>query len=1526
MKTISKLVLLVCLLFMGNIVYAQEPRPEEKTEDLHNHEFCGFKPYSKEVADEINAKSAQRALTTFPSNWTTVNCGNFRVIYEQDPGSGFYAPDSTIKRNCVCNVLQYIESVVDVNVDVNAGDDPIEILFTASQNNSGSSTLAFATPLWPAAATLTNTPGYYGGYLYDHITTGTDPDPNVEDGRITVNFGHDYAYCGDPIGTCEYDFSAVILHEMTHLLGFASLVNLNGGNIESIIAPNVFSKFDEQFLYHTNSLNKVVDISAFSGTGGINPAVTSVTSNNIWLNNDNLSTTRTNQPIFSPTTFAFGGSLSHFEGNELWVIGTNRNSISPDFTPNYVMNSSAKKGQAKNGFTMQDIRVLDVLGYNIIGTPASILGNRPPITTETIVTPNSTLYPRQTPPAGDASLYFTTDNCNSVSIDITSINTLIDPDGDALTIYPGSLENIRGCGNGGNNHNQLSVNAGNNIVTFTPRNDFWGRAQFGLHLFDGKERGAFVVFTIDVTKNPNCFNFTSEMMMNGSFEEGRETRLLSDPNVGVLEEVDTRIHYARGWRFADGMEYINGGGWQDPVVRNSTNPCTWYGLSFPEFAPLPTGNVGDRYMRFSGTLEQFNMTLAQEILPCNRYIMEFDLRWSGSTANPYNFDMGFSNSLSFSAAELDFTTVSTNQASGWVHQTHTFIYNGNAPANYLNIKPTSNGYVLIDNISLRLDTTYTPPFSVSTGPDVTVCDGDMTSLSATPMNGTSPFTYSWTPSLNMSGANSPSPTVTPSATTTYTVVVNDGSGCYATDQVTVDVIQCSDTCEIQANFTYNYSPPGCTVEFMNTSTAGPGYTITSYLWDFGDFTTSNLPNPTHTYTTSASYTVCLIVSGEDSLGNTCSDTICQKIGVECIASPCEFTPEFTVMQDDTNCLTAYFTNTTVLPPGLSVVAFEWDFGDGAFDNSNYSNTTHTYATSGVYKVCLTIVATNGIEECKFTFCQEVTIKCSPCEFQPEFSFALNDTNCLTVDFFNNTVLPPGVTVTGFVWNFGDGNSDFINYAGTSHTYATSGTYTVCLTIAATNGFEECKFEFCQKVEVKCSPCEFEPKFTFALDDTNCLTAVFTNLTVLPPGVTVTGFQWDFGDGNFDIFNYSGTSHTYATPGTYAVCLTIAATNGSEECKFEFCEKIEIKCSPCEFEPSFEVNLTDTSCLTAYFTNTTVLPPGLTVTAFEWTFGDGNLDFTNYSNTSHTYSSPGTYTVCLTIAATNGFDECKFKICKEIEINCPPCEFSPNFTSSNFGNCTKAFTNTTPIPLGYSVVNVLWDFGDGNTSNAISPTHTYTLGGIKTVCLTVTMMSPYGEVCERQICNNIKVKCAFQLPCSVTANYNFTGLLGSKTRTFNGTLSTSGFATSITAYKWDFNNDGIIDATGPNPTYTFPSFGNYTVCLRVEGNNGLTSCFDVNCKTVRIRKFRFDVIKLKVAPNPSNGPTNILIDVQERLDWVSVDIYDNMGSKIQNLHTGPLDQGTEQLKWNPSAELANGTYLIKVQTRENSTTEKIILSR
>ena len=131
------------------------------------------------------------------------------------------------------------------------------------------------------------------------------------------------------------------------------------------------------------------------------------------------------------------------------------------------------------------------------------------------------------------------------------------------------------------------------------------------------------------------------------------------------------------------------------------------------------------------------------------------------------------------------------------------------------------------------------------------------------------------------------------------------------------------------------------VQFTDTSQGGP----TSWAWDFGDGTTSNLTNPAHTYAAAGNYTVSLTVTNTK---GTDTATQINVITVDDQLPIAGFSASTTTGQYP---LAVDFTDTSVKHP----TSWAWDFGDGAI--SNAQNPSHTYATQGNYAVSLTV--TNG---------------------------------------------------------------------------------------------------------------------------------------------------------------------------------------------------------------------------------------------------------------------------------------------------------------------------------------------------------------------------------------------------------------------------------------------------------------------------------------------------------------------------------------------------------------------------------------
>jgi PKD repeat protein len=126
------------------------------------------------------------------------------------------------------------------------------------------------------------------------------------------------------------------------------------------------------------------------------------------------------------------------------------------------------------------------------------------------------------------------------------------------------------------------------------------------------------------------------------------------------------------------------------------------------------------------------------------------------------------------------------------------------------------------------------------------------------------------------------------------------------------------------------------VSFLDKSSSN----ATTWQWNFGDGTTSNVQNPTHTYTTAGTYTVVLIASNQYgshfySLGVTVSPL---EFSIQILGTP--------AINQLLNFSSSLSTATT----------YNWDFGDGY--SSGLANPNHTYTTIGTYIVSLTCIA-NG---------------------------------------------------------------------------------------------------------------------------------------------------------------------------------------------------------------------------------------------------------------------------------------------------------------------------------------------------------------------------------------------------------------------------------------------------------------------------------------------------------------------------------------------------------------------------------------
>ncbi|HET8829749.1 MAG TPA: PKD domain-containing protein, partial [Pelobium sp.] len=220
---------------------------------------------------------------------------------------------------------------------------------------------------------------------------------------------------------------------------------------------------------------------------------------------------------------------------------------------------------------------------------------------------------------------------------------------------------------------------------------------------------------------------------------------------------------------------------------------------------------------------------------------------------------------------------------------------------------------------------------------------------------------------------------------------------------------------------FSFSPAnGCSVPktiFFTDQSLLPD----TWLWDFGDGSTSTAQNPIHTFTSVGDFTVKLTVVNT-TYG--CTSFITKVVSIS--APNADFTATKTF-----GCgpLTTTFNDSST---GAS--QWDWDFGDG--NTSTAQNPTHIYSSPGTYNVKLIITASNG---CTSTKTRSNYIQV----IGPDTKFSANTTSGnkpLTVNFSNETTASS--PIVGWLWNFGDGNTS--TSQNPTHTYTSAGNYTVSL--------------------------------------------------------------------------------------------------------------------------------------------------------------------------------------------------------------------------------------------------------------------------------------------------------------------------------------------------------------------------------------------------------------------------------------------------------------------------------------------------
>ena len=387
--------------------------------------------------------------------------------------------------------------------------------------------------------------------------------------------------------------------------------------------------------------------------------------------------------------------------------------------------------------------------------------------------------------------------------------------------------------------------------------------------------------------------------------------------------------------------------------------------------------------------------------------------------------------------------------------------------------------------------------------------------------------------------------------TCINVVIND----------TTPVIPC------KSLFSFNFNSYNKVVFNSLISTAAPGDSIIKRDWSFGDssssnYLTGNIKDPSHTYTHSGTYTVCLKIT----TAKGCTSTYCLTLTVVFPpVSPCKSNFYF-----QTQGKTAYFVSTST-SGGVAgsntntIISYLWTFGantsGGGLAISTLQNPTFTFPANGTYYICLKITTSTG---CVSDTCKPIiifdTVPPVPVVCKAVFvSASIPGTSLANSSIkFNssNSYTGPNDSIISRHWSFGDSlsTSNYLtgNIVDPIHTFTKAGVYKVCLKITTAKG---CTNTACLNIYVALNT-----------NPSNC-TAFYTiqpvgykkmnynsSLSFAGNNDSIVSRIWNFGDGTTLNGNVVSPVKQYQHGGTYNVCLKITT---AKNCINNFCYPVKV---------------------------------------------------------------------------------------------------------------------------------------------------------------------------------------------------------------------------------------------------------------------------------------------------------------------------------------------------------------------------------
>ena len=317
-------------------------RMQREVHTLHWRSDAPLTPADARFVDRLGRVIPAESFV-HPSSWSdrtleSPEATSWDVVYRDvlnATGRGFDDPTlGAARRAVVDRALAYLAYMLDELVVAT-----VDLEFEESLNDPTSPTLASAGALYPVNH------GFANGAVFVKVTTGTDLLPSVPDALVRVNFGHAYHTGEGPPPADEVDFESVLVHEIGHALGVATLMNAAGESLLSGSTTGVFTGWDREL--ETGNQEPLFG-SAPTFIGSASWLVG--TNGGLRFTGPRATTSHGASPaVHAPAMFQMGESLSHFEAS----VGAG-----------VVLQPSIAPGVVRRRFSDVEIATFRDLGYS----------------------------------------------------------------------------------------------------------------------------------------------------------------------------------------------------------------------------------------------------------------------------------------------------------------------------------------------------------------------------------------------------------------------------------------------------------------------------------------------------------------------------------------------------------------------------------------------------------------------------------------------------------------------------------------------------------------------------------------------------------------------------------------------------------------------------------------------------------------------------------------------------------------------------------------------------------------------------------------------------------------------------------------------------------------------------------------------------------------------------------------------------------------------------------------------------------